>query len=175
MATIPHIGSLRLRLVLALSAALLIVFLLESLPALRAMLQPLQQATAMLAFVSIKATGLPIAIDDVLLSHPNGFRVSISYGCTPLVPTIFLGSVLTLGLSLNWRKRLIALASGIVLISILNLLRVSALYYIGVYSPSAFVLAHEWLGQSVIVLGTAILACYWVSVSASTHAKAPAV
>ena len=168
MATLSHIGSPRLRLALALSAALLAVFLLESLPALRALLQPLQQATAMLTFAAIKAAGLPIA-DDVLLSHPNGFRVAISYGCTPLVPAIFLASVLTLGLSLHWRRRLIALASGIALLTFLNLLRVSALYCIGVYSPSAFVLAHEWLGQAVIVLGTAILACYWINASASTQ------
>ena len=175
MKTIPHIGSLRLRLVLALLAALLIVLLLESLPALRAVVQPLQVGTAMLTFGAVKATGLPIAIDEILLSHPNGFRVAISYGCTPVVPAIFLGSVLTLGLSLTWRERLIALTSSIALITILNLLRVCALYYIGAYSPSAFDLAHEWLGQGVIVLGTAILACYWIGASVRTRAQAPTV
>jgi len=175
MVTFPHIGPLRLRLVLALLAALLIVFLFESVPALRTMIEPLQAGTAMLAFVAVKAAGLPIAIDDILLSHPTGFRVAISYGCTPLVPAIFLGSVLTLGLSLQWRERLIALTSSIALITILNLLRVCALYYIGAYSPSAFVFAHEWLGQGVIVLGTAILACYWIRVSVRVRAQPPAV
>ena len=164
-----------MRLILALLAALLVVFLLESLPALRSMLQPLQRATAMLAFVAIKAAGQPISIDDLLLTHPNGFRVAISYGCTPLVPAIFLGSVLTLGLSLHWRERLIALTGGIALITLLNLMRVSALYYIGVHSPSAFVIAHEWLGQGVIVLGTAALACYWINASVSAHGPARAV
>lgn len=161
-----------MRLVLALSAALVIVFILESVPALRGTAQPLQQLTAMLAFSAIRATGLPIAIDDILLTHPDGFRVAISYGCTPLVPAIFLGLILTLGLAMSWRNRMIALSSGIALITILNLFRVAALYYIGVFSPRAFVLAHEWLGQGIIVLGTAVVACYWVSASAKAQSLA---
>lgn len=168
MAKLPYCWSLRLRLALALSAALAMVFVLEGVPGLRAMVQPLQQATAALVFIAIKATGLPIAIDDVLLTHPSGFRIAISYGCTPLVPAVFLGSVLTLGLALSWRERLVALTSGIALLTLLNLLRVAALYYVGVASPAAFDFAHEWLGQGVIVLGTAAVACHWVAASVET-------
>jgi len=173
MAKILHVWSPRLRLVLALSAALVVALFLESMPALRVAFQPLEQFTAMLAFIAIKATGLPIAIDGVLLTHPDGFRVAISYGCTPLVPTIFLGSVLTLGLSLRWRERLVALTSGIALITFLNLFRVAALYYIGVFSPGGFDLAHEWLGQGFIVVGTAIVVGYWISASVRIQSRVP--
>lgn len=175
MATIPHIWRLRFRLALALLVALGIVFVLESVPILRGVFHPLQQFTATLAFIAIKATGLPIVMDDVLLTHPDGFRVAISYGCTPLVPAIFLGSVLTLGLSLSWRERLVALISGFALVTFLNLFRVATLYYIGVFSPGAFVLAHEWLGQSIIVLGTAVVVCYWASASVRSQPRVPAL
>lgn len=172
MAKLSRVWSARSRLVLALASALAIAILLDNLPALRVVFQPLQQATAMLAFMAIKITGLPIAIDDILLTHPDGFRVAISYGCTPLIPAVFLGSILLFGLSLTSRERLVGLASGLVLLTMLNLFRVAALYYIGVVSPQAFGLAHEWLGPSIIVLGTALLACYWIS--AATRAQPPA-
>ena len=165
MTEIPYIWSPRSRLALALSGALVVVIMLEALPALREMIQPLQEFTAALAFVVVKATGLPVAIDNVLLTHPDGFRIAISYGCTPIVPAIFLGSVLTLGLSLSWGKRLIGLISGIVLLTLLNLFRVTALYYIGVVAPGTFAIAHEWLGQSIIVIGTAVVAWYWIDTS----------
>jgi len=174
MAKLSRVWSSRMRLVLALSIALAIAILLDNLPAFQAVFLPLQQVTAMLAFVAIKTTGLPIAIDDVLLTHPHGFRVAISYGCTPLIPAIFVGSILTLGLSLTSRARLVGLSSSIVLLTLLNLFRVAALYYIGVVSPQAFALAHEWLGPSIIVLGTALLACYWISASIRAQPGAPA-
>lgn len=171
MAGISHDSLLRLRLVLALAAALLIVFLLESVPGLRDAFRPMKESTAMLAFFGIKATGLAIAIDDIVLTHPDGFRVSISYGCTPLVPAVFLVSVLTIGISLGWRQRLTAISSGIALLTLLNLFRVTAVYYVGVHSPGAYNLAHLWLGQGFIVLGTAIVACYWISTSVTTRPR----
>lgn len=158
-----------MRLALALSAALAGVLALEILPGLRGMVQPLQQFTAMLAFIAIKLSGLPIAIDGIMLSHPDGFRIVISHGCTPLVPAIFLGFILTVGLSLAWRVRLLALSSGIVLLTLLNLFRVIGLYYIGVISPAAFDVAHEILGQGVIVFGTAAVAIFWISASVRTQ------
>lgn len=165
MAKFLLVWSLRLRLALALSGALAIVAILETLPASSAVFQPFVSLTTTTAFLTIKATGLRVAIDGILLTHPDGFRIAISYGCTPLVPAVFLGMLLTLGVPLSWRERLIALTSGIVLVTILNLCRVTGLYYIGIFAPGAFAVAHEWLGQSIIVLGTAIVACYWIGAS----------
>lgn len=169
MEKISTISLQRLRLALSLTVALLVVYLLESLPGLRGLFQPLQEFTAMLAFLAIETAGLPVTIDQELLTHPDGFRVAISYGCTPLVPAVFLLTVLTFGISLPRRKRLVALTTGITLVTLLNLFRVIALYYIGVVSPAAYDLAHVWLGQGFIVLGTAVVACYWISTSADTQ------
>lgn len=165
MTFIPRIWTPRLRLALALSGSLAIVALLETLPASSAVLQPFVRLTTMTAFIAIHAIGLPVATDGFLLTHPDGFRVAISYGCTPLVPAVFLGLILTLGVSLTWRERLIGLTSGFALITLLNLCRVTALYYTGVYAPGAFAIGHEWLGQGIIVLGTAVVACYWIGTS----------
>lgn len=173
MTRVPHFCPLRLRLALALSGALVVVAILETLPASSTVFQPFVRLTAMTAFATIKATGLGVAIDGMLLTHPDGFRIAISYGCTPLVPVVFLGMLLTVGLSLSWRERLIGLTSGIVLITILNLCRVTALYYIGISTPEAFAIAHEWLGQSVIILGTAAIAWYWIGTSAGSQSRKP--
>lgn len=174
MTNIPRIWTRRMRLVLALSGALAIVDVLETLPASSALIQPFVRLTTMTAFIAINAIGLPVATDGILLTHPDGFRVAISYGCTPLVPAVFLGLVLTLGVSLTWRERLIGLTSGFALITFLNLCRVTALYYIGVYAPGAFAIGHEWLGQGIIVLGTAIVAWYWIGASVGSKPCATA-
>lgn len=155
----------KFRLALALLGGIGSVVLLDNWPALHDLVGPLERLTATTTFFIINATGLPIAVSDTVLSHPTGFRVAISYGCTPLVPAIFLVLILTLGLSMNWRARLAGLGSGIALLTILNLFRVIALYYVGVTTPETFTLAHEWLGQGVIVLGTAAVALYWIDAS----------
>lgn len=155
----------RLRLAIALSLAVTIVMILDSLPALESAILPLKQLTAAAAYIAVKGIGLPVALNDILLTHPSGFRLAISYGCTPVVPAIFLALVLIPGLRLTWHQRLIGLSSGIALVTLLNLFRVAALYYIGVVSPSTFAFAHEWLGQSVIVLGTTLFALHWIDVS----------
>lgn len=164
------IGSREFRLVLALTGAVAIVVLLECLPAVQALLQPLQLLTANSAYVVVRSVGLPVALDNVLLTHPSGFRVAISYGCTPFVPAIFVALLLTFGLTLSWRSRLIALLSSMVLLICLNLLRVTALYYIGVAAPGAFDVTHNWLGQLVTVLGTAAIAVYWIDASVRSPA-----
>jgi len=108
-----------------------------------------------------------VTIDGILLSHPDGFRIAISYGCTPVVPAIFIVSLLTVGLQLTVRERMAGLAIGLTLITLLNLFRVAALYYIGVATPHAFAVAHEWLGEAVIVVGTAAVVAHWIRVAAS--------
>lgn len=164
----------QLRLALALIVAVVLVFLLDGIRGWWDVFQPIQEVTAWLAFVAIDAVGMPVAIDGILLTHWNGFRVAISHGCTPLIPAIFLLAVMTIGISVGMRQRLIGIISGIALVTILNLFRVAALYYIGVIAPDAFILAHEWLGQGVIVLGTAMVACYWIDASARRQQLIPA-
>lgn len=163
--------SARLRLLLALSVAVAIVTALDRTPSLESLFQPLMELTATAAYIALSGVGLPVALNDNLLTHPDGFRVAISYGCTPVVPAIFLALVLIPGLRLAWRQRLIGLGSGIALITLLNLCRVTTLYYVGVVSPATFALAHEWLGQGVIVLGTTLVAVHWICVSARSRHK----
>lgn len=162
----PSRLSPQVRLVFALVVSIGLVVLLECLPNLQDVFRPEQEFTAWLAYAAISAAGVPVIIDGVLLTHPDGFRVAISYGCTPLIPLIFLISILTIGLPLSGRQRLIGIASGITIIIFLNLFRVTTLYYIGVDSPEVFAIAHVWVGQGVIVLGTAIVTGYWIESAA---------
>ena len=157
----------RARLLLGLTAAVALAILLDHAAQLQALLLPLQRLTAAATFAIVSLTGLEISLDGILLSHPDGFRIEISYGCTPVVPAIFIVSLLTVGLHLTLRERLAGLAIGLTLITLLNLFRVAALYYIGVATPHAFAIAHEWLGEAVIVVGTAAVVAYWVRVAAS--------
>lgn len=156
---------------MALCVAIATVVVMGKLPNIGDIIEPLGQLTAASAYLAIKTIGLPVTLDKLLLIHPDGFRFAISYGCTPLVPAVFLGLLLTLGMPLTSRERVIGITSGILLITLLNLCRLTALYYTGIVAPEKFSVAHEWLGQGVIILGTAAIAMYWIAISANKQQR----
>lgn len=166
MGNAARLQSLKKRLFIALSGAVIAVLILQNAPFLRAVFLPLNQLTATITFMVIGWFGAPVALDDVILSHPDGFRVAIDLGCTPLPPSIFIGILLLFGLSLSWRQRLVGLTSAVLLITLLNHCRLTALYYVGVHAPGAFSSAHNWIGQGLIVIATASVVVYWIAASA---------
>jgi len=162
MAQSPLRRTQELRLVLALFVTLCFVLILHFVPAARAAIQPLSQLTATISYVVIQSFGIPVTLDNVVLSHPEGFRFAVDYSCTSLVPGLAIVAVLFFGLSLSWPQRIIASLTGLLLISLLNHFRLLALYYIGVVEPAAFQVAHDWIGQMLIVIGTGAIAYYWI-------------
>ena len=57
------------------------------------------------------------------------------------------------------RFKLPAIALGICLVLVVNLVRLVGLFWVGVYYPDAFAVAHDYVGQSMVVLSAA---GYWL-------------
>lgn len=143
-----------------------VVACLEFKPEGKAFFKPWDEMTASMTAMTIVQFGMPVSVESALLTHPSGFRFRISYGCTGIVPlAIVVASVLLLPLS--GRQRLIGILLGIGLTIGLNLLRLAALYFIGVRYPYDFAAAHEWWSQALVILSTAAFVLYWI------HADSP--
>ncbi len=158
-----RIDSRHLRLAAALLLSVGVAIAFERSTALRGLVLPLQEITARVAAFALNALGMPVVVDGVLLTHAGGFRAAVSHGCTPILPVVFLGAVMTFGIPLRRRTRVLGLLSGAVLLTLINLLRVIALFSIGVVAPGYFVVSHEWLGQGVVIAATALIAGYWIA------------
>lgn len=153
----------RLRLVAALLVSIVVVIAFEWSPVLRSLIVPLQQATASAAAYLMNTLGMSVARDGIVLTHASGFRAAVSYGCTPLIPVVFLSVIMVFGISLQRRTCVLGLLSGVAVLTLLNLLRVVALFAVGVTAPELFAFSHEWLGQGVVIAATAVIVGYWIA------------
>jgi len=121
-------------------------------PALIAVLEPLDLATARLTAGALSSLGVAVERTGTVLAHPGGFRYEIYYRCTGLI----LAALLAAGIcALPGRARAKArgIALGVLLIAGVNLARLAGLFVIGVEAPWAFDLAHRVAGEA-LMLGT---------------------
>jgi exosortase/archaeosortase family protein len=70
----------------------------------------------------------------------------------------------------GWRPKLIGAALGIAVIHLVNLVRVSALFLIGLYFRQIFHETHVYVAQALVVCVAVALWLYW----ATRFADAPA-
>ncbi len=127
-------------------------------PALGHRLAPLDSLTAEAAAHLIDWTGLEVHRQGAVLSHPGGFSYEIYYRCTGLVVVAFLAAGL-LALPGGRRAKAWGLALGASMVTALNLLRLTALFWIGVRLPPVFDFAHRAVGEAAMLL--AVLA-FWM-------------
>ena len=106
------------------------------------------------ALTLIHWTGMAAARDAAVIFHPGGFAYEISRGCTGLVPAaLFATAVAAYPRAAGWKK-LAGVALGVPLWLVLNLVRLAHLYYLGVYRPQWFGVAHEivWSGMTILAI-----------------------
>lgn len=146
---------------LVLAAVFSMVAFFELNPGAAAFMAPLDELTAGLSASLISSAGLPVSLDEIYLSHPSGFRLKITYGCTGIVSVTILAASL-MCFPLSARRRLLGILTGASVIVGLNLLRIGGLYYIRANHPESFDIAHDWYGQTLLVVVTALVILYWI-------------
>ena len=114
--------------------------------------------TAAVTAELIRALGMDVLERGTILVHPGGFGYEIDTFCTALVPATVLAGALGF-LPAPAPLRALAMASGAVLVTAVNFARLAALFAIGVHVPEGFSLAHDVVGQAVLV---SCVACYWL-------------
>jgi exosortase/archaeosortase family protein len=83
------------------------------------------------------------------------FPMEIVRNCDAIeINILFVSAVLAF--PAPWRKRLSALAVGLTALVALNVLRICLLYFIGVYAPARFAVAHEQVFPLLLVVAAAL-------------------
>ncbi|MDX2022913.1 MAG: archaeosortase/exosortase family protein [Deltaproteobacteria bacterium] len=62
-----------------------------------------------------------------------------------------------------WRKRVMGAAVGCIIIFAFNVLRIGALYFVGVYAPASFNFIHEEVLQVILVVLSIALFALWAA------------
>jgi exosortase H (IPTLxxWG-CTERM-specific) len=129
--------------------------------------------TSTLADISTRLTTLfdpnVVASGKVMRSTTNGFAVSIEAGCNGIEATIVLVAAV-LAFPAPWMHKLVGLATGIVAVQGLNVIRVISLFYLGQWDAQWFEWAHLYVWQALIMLDVLIVWLIWVR----TLPRAPA-
>ncbi len=91
------------------------------------------------------------------------FSLDINIGCDGLQASAFFGFlVLSSPVRAPVRWRLLAIASGITALLLLNLIRILSLYLTGVYFPRAFDVMHVDVWQALFIILPVLLWLLWV-------------
>jgi exosortase/archaeosortase family protein len=119
-------------------------------------------------------SGIEASRAGTLLFVPGGFAYRIAIGCTGLLPAAVLTVAILASPGTGSAKRRGVLV-GVPLVLAVNLLRMVHLFYLGVYSPRFFVLAHTVLWEAAIVLVVFATWLVWVRWAAWAGRQAGAV
>ena len=94
------------------------------------------------------------------LVQSGEFAIRIVGDCTILAPlAIFISGVLAFPATLG--QKVAGIALGFVVLSVVNLLRTTSLFYIGLTSPWALETAHLLVWQSIVVILAVVLWIFW--------------
>jgi exosortase/archaeosortase family protein len=132
----------------------------------------LAHLSAWMSYGVIKLIGLiggfPVAKMGTIMSS-GSFEVDVAPACSGAVPTsIYMAAVFAYPTS--WRARWLGTALGIAVIQVVNVVRVSALFFIGLYFKAFFHDTHVYVAQALVVCVAVALWLHW----ATRYADAPA-
>jgi exosortase H (IPTLxxWG-CTERM-specific) len=96
----------------------------------------------------------------ILSTVARDFSMRILDGCNGLNVVVLLWSAM-LAYPAKWKWRWIGLASGLIAIQSLNLVRLISLFYLGQYSKSIFEFAHLYLWETLIIIDAMLVFGVW--------------
>ena len=129
--------------------------------ALGLLLTPWAERTAQMTASILRWLGEEATRSGRIVSHPGGFAYEVHYHCVGFLPAAALvASVLA---SPGRAKHKVSfLVIGLCLLTGLNLGRLVHLFFVGVYRPDLFALAHSVVWHGIVVLSVAGLFFAWV-------------
>ena len=110
------------------------------------------------AFV-LNLSWIDVATESTVVSS-DSFGMKIIPECTPLLPAAILVSGV-IAFPGSWTHKLIGVVGGILALSMINIVRTTSLFYIGVWTPSQFDTAHVLVWQSLMILSTVAIWVVW--------------
>lgn len=117
--------------------------------------------------------GVTSTYDGSLINLPS-ISLDVEFGCNGL-EAVMIYTVAVLTFPATWKNRLIGFVAGFLVIQVLNLIRIVALAYAGVYHRDLFDLIHIYVAQGVMIavaLGTFVLYLTYINHGQSNQQQA---
>jgi len=119
-----------------------------------------RHAIAMLVAGLLGVADIPVQRNDTVI-HVGAHSVEVAVECTGIKPTaIFCAAVIAF--PCRWRSRCIGLATALLGVAVLNVLRIAALAFVAGYHHDSFDSMHALLMQGFLIVFVAPLWIGWM-------------
>ena len=116
--------------------------------------------TAQWLAATLNALGTPVRVDGTIVTSDR-FVVDIVAECTAVGPLVlYMGAVVAY--PTRWRAKSSGLLLGLVVLTVVNLVRLVTLFWIGSAFPGYLGPAHLLVWQSLMILLALLLWLYWL-------------
>ena len=122
---------------------------------------PFTTAITNISGMTLRTFERDISISGTTIGSPR-FSVDVKNGCNA-VEAMMLFAAAVLAFPAPLRSRLLALAVGLPIIQIVNMARLTSLFWLGVRHPDWFDIFHIALWQTVIILISVAMFATWSS------------
>ncbi|MFH0946185.1 MAG: exosortase H [Planctomycetota bacterium] len=108
---------------------------------------------------------LSLFLENIVVTRNHiqspAFSITVGIGCDAIQPAaVFLAGVLSFPVQV--RAKVIGAVAGALIISAVNLVRIVSLYFLGLYRPDLFELAHVEVWQGLFIVLALVLWILWV-------------
>ncbi|MEO5361184.1 MAG: exosortase H [Nitrospirota bacterium] len=99
----------------------------------------------------------------------NIFTMDVQFGCNGIEAMLIYAAAVA-AFPASWKRKLIGIAAGVILIHAANVLRIVALAYTGVYYPKLFQYLHVYILQGMMVAFALVIFFVYLHLNASKTA-----
>ena len=143
-------------------------FVIALQPVNDAVVVPFTELVAKVSGAALRLLGEDLTVVGCDLRSPR-FAVTIYNGCNGLITSlIFVSAVLAFPARLG--AKVIGVIGGLVAIQLVNLVRILALFYTGVFAPEWFDESHLVIWQSIVILCGVALWMLWARAATARDA-----
>jgi exosortase H (IPTLxxWG-CTERM-specific) len=93
--------------------------------------------------------GIPCTYQGSIIQLPS-ISLDIKFGCNGL-EAVMIYSIAVIAFPSSWRKKLLGIISGFIIIQVVNILRIAGLAYSGIHFKNLFEYIHIYIAQGMMV------------------------
>jgi exosortase H (IPTLxxWG-CTERM-specific) len=120
---------------------------------------PFTERIAGVSAAALRIAGMNTIAVKTVISSPR-FAVNVENGCNGVEAMILLVAAMA-AFPASWKAKLGGIVAGIVAVQLLNLVRVTSLFWLGATYPKVFDMVHTAVWQSAIILVSLALFVVW--------------
>jgi exosortase H (IPTLxxWG-CTERM-specific) len=120
---------------------------------------PFTAGIAKVSTAVLRIAGMDTVVADTVIRSPR-FAVNVENGCNGVEAMILLIAAMA-AFPASWKAKVFGIVTGIIAIQLLNLVRVTSLFWLGETYPKVFDMVHTAVWQSAIILVSLAFFVVW--------------